>query len=109
MNTDMDYWKECIGQAADDCELKLSAEQLECLADVASNGHEHYGMAFYSPPSGDYAASVEREWQAKYAELEKRFRDFEDRAEKAIRHVGRISDDRIISIDRHGYVEVMAR
>jgi hypothetical protein len=109
MNTDIDYWKECIGQAADDCELKLTPGQLECLADAASNGHEHYGMAFYSPPSGDYAASVEREWQQRYADLEKRLKDFEDRAYKAIRRVGRIGDDRFVSIDKHGYVEVMAR
>lgn len=105
MKSDLDYWKEVIGQASDDCELTLSDEQLECLADAASTGHEHYGMAFYSPPCGDYAASVEREWKAKYADLEKRMRDHEDRTYKAIRRIGRIRNDAIISIDQNGYVE----
>lgn len=35
----MDYWKECISIAADDCGLVLTDEQLECLADSVEGGN----------------------------------------------------------------------
>lgn len=39
MSRDLDYWKECIAIAAEECDLKLTEEQLQCLADSASAGH----------------------------------------------------------------------
>ena len=47
----LDYWKECISLAAEDCGLAMTSEQLESLADSVQGGHENYGMAFYSPPA----------------------------------------------------------
>lgn len=61
----MDYWKECISIAAEECGLTLTDEQLDALASSAQAGHEHYGMAFYSPPSSDRYDQIEREWKAK--------------------------------------------
>lgn len=106
MNTDTEYWKEYIGQAAGDCDLKLSAEQLECLADAASNGHEHYGMAFYSPPSGDRMSVTDGDWQAKYKDLVRDFHDYQVRAEKAIRRIARIDDCKAVIINERSDVEV---
>lgn len=105
MNTPIDYWKECISQAAEECDLTLTADQLEVIADAVYGGHENYGMAFYSPPAGDRATTVEREWKAKYAALETRLRDFEERADKAVRRLGKIPSDCVVTIDQHGYVE----
>lgn len=68
----IDYWKECISIAAEECDLTLTSEQLEYLAGSAESGHEHYGMAFYSPPASDRYNEIEREWKAKYKALEKR-------------------------------------
>jgi hypothetical protein len=48
---ELDYWKECLGIAADECGLSLTDDQLTELAEGAMGGHDHYGMAFYSPPS----------------------------------------------------------
>jgi hypothetical protein len=45
-DADMDYWKECISIAADDCGAVLTEEQIECLASSVSGGHENYSMAF---------------------------------------------------------------
>lgn len=42
----MDYWKECISIAADECGLSLTDEQLECIAGAVEGGYENYGMAF---------------------------------------------------------------
>jgi len=42
----MDYWKECISTAADECGLVLTEEQLECLSVYVEGSHENYGMAF---------------------------------------------------------------
>ena len=61
----MNYWKECIESAAEDCQLKLSKEQLECLVDSVKIGHENYGMAFYSPPASDRISDIEKEWKNK--------------------------------------------
>lgn len=50
----IDYWKECISIAAEDCGLKMTDEQLDMLAGSVESGHENYGMAFYSPPAGEH-------------------------------------------------------
>ena len=59
------YWEECIGIAADECGLKLTDEQLKCLASSAEGCHENYGLAFYSPPASDRIAEIERGCKAK--------------------------------------------
>jgi hypothetical protein len=41
----MNYWKECISIAADECGLQVTKEQLEYLAEAVEGGHENYGMA----------------------------------------------------------------
>ena len=61
----LEYWKESLGQAADECGLKLTDEQLTCLAEAAEGSHDNYGTAFYSPPASDRIADIERGWQAK--------------------------------------------
>lgn len=53
----IDYWKECIAIAAEDCGLTMTDEQLDMLAGSVESGHENYGMAFYSPPAGEYLTS----------------------------------------------------
>jgi hypothetical protein len=42
----VEYWKECISIAADECGLALAPEQLHFLAEAVESGHENYGMAF---------------------------------------------------------------
>lgn len=37
----MNYWKDCISIAADECGLELTKEQLETLADAVESGHEN--------------------------------------------------------------------
>lgn len=41
----MDYWKECISIAAEDCGAVLTDEQIEAIADSVRGGHENYGTA----------------------------------------------------------------
>ena len=53
MSAQRDYWQECMAIAAEECELTLTPEQLDCLASSAESGHDHYGMVFYSPPPGE--------------------------------------------------------
>ena len=99
-----DYWKECIAIAAEDCDLKLTSEQLECLAESAQMGHEHYGMAFYSPPDSDRISSIESEWKAKYKELEKELAKYQQNAETAIKKALKCYSDSSVSIGDHGQV-----
>ena len=62
---DIEYWKECIEIAADECGAELTHSQLDDIADSVKCGHEHYGMAFYQPPASDHykeqIAKLERE------------------------------------------------
>ncbi len=44
------YWEECLSEAAHDCNLEISDAQLKCLAEAADNGHENYSMMFPSGP-----------------------------------------------------------
>lgn len=105
MNT-LDYWKECIGIAADEIDLVLTDEQLTQLAQSAEGGHENYGMAFYSPPASDRLNAIESEWKRKYAELEREFEQYRAGAETAIRRAlpGLRHHDTPVTITENGDV-----
>ena len=45
------YWFECIAEAASECGLTLSDDQVRFLAQAAEGAHDHYGQAFYRPES----------------------------------------------------------
>lgn len=100
----IDYWKECIACGAEECGLKLSDEQLTEIAESVMGGHENYGMAFYSPPSGDRIAVIESEWKAKYTALEKEFDAYRGNAETAVKKALHQYDDSIVSIHAGGEV-----
>lgn len=70
--TRREYWAECLSQAADDCGLKLTAEQLGCLAEAVEGADENIGMAFPTPPS-PYPDQIRRLECELVAEREKRF------------------------------------
>ncbi|MBI0520937.1 hypothetical protein F6Q07_23090 [Pectobacterium parmentieri] len=102
--TDLDFWKECISIAADECELTITAEQLNYLAESASGGHENYGMAFYSPPDSERYDDIEREWKKKYKALEVEFDKYRSNAEKAVGQALGQDRDANVSIGEHGEV-----
>ena len=60
-----EYWEETLSDAAQECGLTLTPEQLTALAEAAQSAHECYGMAFYTPPSSDRIAVIERECKQK--------------------------------------------
>ncbi len=96
MSAKRDYWSECIAIAAEECGLTLTPEQLECLADGAESGHEHYGMAFYSPPPSDRLNDIEREWKAKLKAQQDEHERYMRNAETAVlclRRKGLMMDD----------------
>lgn len=104
MAAELDYWKECIAIAAEDCGATLTPEQLECLAESVQGGHECYGMAFYSPPAGDRLNDIEREWKAKHAALQREFDAYRGNAETAVKKALRQYDDAQVSIGKYGEV-----
>lgn len=101
---DLDFWKECIGIAADECDLELTDEQLTCLAESAKGGHENYGMAFYSPPDSDRYNDIEREWEKKYKDLERTLSNYQRNAETAVKQALRVHSDANVSIGEYGEV-----
>lgn len=103
--TELDYWKECILLGAEECELILTKEQLEMLAESVQGGHDNYGMAFYSPPSSDRLNVIQREGDQKLKQLQAEFDDYRTNAEKAVKRALRTYSDAIVSI--HPYGEVL--
>lgn len=104
MSAERDYWQECIAIAAEECDLTLTPEQLDYLASSAESGHDHYGMAFYSPPASDRLEQIEREWEAKYKELKKQFDKYQGDAELAVKIALRQHRDAHVSIGEYGEV-----
>lgn len=104
MSRDFDYWSECISIAAEECDLKLTTEQLAYLAEAASGGHEHYGMAFYSPPPSERLDDIEREHKERYRRLEAEFNKYRDNAETAVKQALRQHHDANVSIGDRGEV-----
>lgn len=79
-----DYWEECISLGAEECGLRLSAEQIDCLAESVMSGHENYDMAFYTPPSSDRIYSIEKEYELKLKRLQTEFDAYRCNAESAV-------------------------
>lgn len=99
-----EYWEECIAQAADDCGLTLTKEQLQCLAGAAEGCHENYGLAFYSPPPSDRIAVIEKEWKDKLSNAEREAQTYRHNAEVAIKQALRLRRDDQVSIGEYGEV-----
>lgn len=104
MGTPFDYWKECISIAAEECELSITPEQMEYLADAVHGGHECYGMAFYSPPWSDRMDDIESEWKEKLKRLQAEFDSYRNNAETAVKRALRQYDDAVVSIGEYGEV-----
>lgn len=104
MNSRRDYWQECIAIAAEECDLTLTHEQLDCLASSAESGHEHYGMAFYSPPQSERLNEIEECWKSKLKALQAEFDAYRWHAEVAVKQALRVNLDEHVSIEPHGEV-----
>lgn len=104
MSAQRDYWKECIAIAAEECELSLTNAQLDYLASSAESGHEHYGMAFYSPPESDRISDIEREWSAKLKALKDDHERYVRNAEDAVKRALRVHRDDQVTIGSCGEV-----
>ena len=101
---EQDYWRECLSNAADECGAALTAEQLDAMATDIRIAHENYGMAFYSPPSSDSVADIEREWKAKLATAERELAEYRRNAETAIKQALRQYSDAAVTIGEDGEV-----
>jgi hypothetical protein len=104
VSAQQNYWSECISIAAEDCDLVLTPEQLQCLAESAAAGHDHYSMAFYDPGWGDRMTEIENEWKRKYKDLEKEFDKYRNNAETAVKQALRQYSDSNVSIGENGDV-----
>jgi hypothetical protein len=81
----IDYWAECISNAAGECGVNLTSQQLEWISEAVDGAHENYGMAFYSPPPSDRIAVIEREGKAKLESLQKDFDLYRHGSESAMK------------------------
>lgn len=104
MSNESDYWKECIASAADECDLKLTEEQLDCIASAAELGHSQYGLAFYEPSWGERFDDIRTESERKLKDLQNKLDSYKENAELAVKIALRQQFDSNISIGQHGEV-----
>ena len=102
----LSYWKECIQDAADECGLNISAEQISSIADSVRIAHENYDMAFYRPPSTDRISVLEEEKRIAVRQKEDELLRYQMLAEKCIKKSMGLRQDEIISIQDDGSVRV---
>jgi hypothetical protein len=100
----LQYWADCIGEAAEECGLKITKEQLDCLASAVEIGHEYMGMAFYSPPASDRISVIESEASDNMKRLQAEFDAYQRNAETAIKRALNQSDDAQVGIGQNGEV-----
>jgi len=100
----INYWKECIANAAEEVELSLTPEQEDHLAEAVQSFHDNYGLAFYSPPDSDRINEIENEWKTKYKNLEKEMERNQDNAETAIKRALRVHSSDQVTIGEYGEV-----
>lgn len=100
----LDYWRECVSTAAEDCGLTMTADQLEFIAYAVEGAHENYGMAFYSPPPSDGIAEIRREGQAALDKLQRAFDAYQRGSKIAVRRALRLYPDANISIQDDGEI-----
>jgi len=106
MNAQKDYWKECMAIAAEECDLTLTDDQLDCLASSAKAGHDHYGMAFYSPPPTERITDIEAVWKERLKTLQAEFDAYRGNAETAIKQALRVHRDEQVGIGSYGEVHL---
>ena len=104
MSAEDDYWSECIWSAAEECDLKLTAEQHKCLAESVQVAHENYGMAFYQPSPSDRLDDINSEWEAKFKRLQAEFDAYKGNAETAVRRALKQYSDAQVTIGDGGEV-----
>ena len=102
--TTTDYWTECIAQAAEDCGLEMTPEQLGAIATAAEAGHECYGQAFYSPTASDRVSDIQSEYDRKLKSLRAEFDQYRSNAEAAVKKALRVHRDDRVSIGTYGEV-----
>lgn len=74
----LEYWEECISEAAESCGLAMTPEQHVTMAEAVAGAHECYSMAFGAPD-----ISV----QSEIADLKRRLKHAEAAQEEAVRRV----------------------
>ena len=71
--SNLDYWKETLSEGAEECGLKITEKQLDCLAETVQISHENYSMY-----SGDDVADANFRSESEI-ELEKLKKEIEDK------------------------------
>ena|ERR1700742_2403415 len=100
----LNYWKEGLAEAASECGLVLTAEQLTHLAEAVKGGNEHYGMAFDSPPPSDRLNGIESEWKQKFNLLQGELDRYRDNAGEAVKKALGQHPNASVSIGNRGTV-----
>jgi hypothetical protein len=63
---DLDIWKDVISEAADECSLPITDEQLTALASAVQGTHDNWSLVHYTPPASDHYEHEKRKMKQHY-------------------------------------------
>lgn len=99
-----EYWREAVGQSADENGIVLTTEQINAIAADMESAHENYGMAFYSPPPSDRISVIESECAAKIKRIESERDEERENVRVALCRALRQHSDARLSVGEYGEV-----
>ena len=103
----IDYWKECIAQASEECELSISEKQLTILAEAVQGAYETYDMTFYTPSGADKIEVLKQSYEIKLKEAQDEYDLLEANAKTALKHAMKLRMDSHISLQYDGEVYIV--
>lgn len=87
----VEIWEETISEAAEECNLQLTAEQLSSLADAVAGTHDNFDLVHYTPSISDHYESERRKateaHKRELEELEHRRQTEQDNATEYARNL----------------------
>lgn len=99
-----DYYAEGLDDSFAEHGVTATPEQIKAVSIDVAGYAEHEGQAFYTPPWSDRISDIERDWQTKYAALEKEFGKYRGDAELAVGKALKQYSDASLSIGPYGEV-----
>ena len=97
-------WNDCIGEAADECDLKLTPEQLNCLAVPQKSDTNTMAWRSTRRHGATSMGDIEREATDKLNRLQAEFDAYRNDAETAVKRALRQYDDAQVTIGKRGEV-----
>lgn len=100
----MNLWEGCILDAAGECGVTLTDEQLTHIAEAVAGMHDNYYTAGYSPPSESGPSFRERELEAALESARRELNEYRSNVQAGLRNTFGMEHRTFAEFDRHGNI-----